>query len=627
MASILTPGYLRWDGYKFVLDEDIEIVGPTGPAGPSGPPGPPGPSGVASGDLSGNYPGPIAVVGLTGVSGILPFGLSVPNPTITHTATGGTTGQTMTLNAQNATLFGGNLALQSGTGTTAGIIQFLVGNTLAGEFDSAFRFRVGPSAVNTFNIFTSTPYPGATHFIYSNNAAGRNITGTFVGAANDFAATETLNYSGGGNATTGVRVVAAGATYPDVSTWQNQGVIDQVGDSTSSLLLTSTSGSSGFTSVSGRIFQSGAWTIGDTGSSSSGNQAGLTGPLLQFATAAGSLTSGTGQALIFKTFGGFDQGTLQLQGNTGVNILSATTTVASTTTTKFITLQGRRVKVTTTTTTPITVASSDQVISIGTITTGTVATTIAADSNGVSLPTATINVTSTTGFASTGAILVLTNQGAQIVAYTGTTSTTFTGCTGGTGSMATGGTVNALFTVNLPASPTSGDTYTIKDANGSAGQNNIAIMGNGNTIDGSTPGIVITTNYTNATVIYNGTTWTSSLSNNLSPNTGFSSVVNVVSGGTANVLGFDQILLCDPTSATCTVQAPATPLINMRFTVKDATFKANVNSIIVQGNGLTLEDPATLGTYTSPITISVAGRSATWAYDPTRNRYTLVNII
>jgi hypothetical protein len=632
MASILVPGYLRWDGTKFVLDEDIEIIGPTGPAGPEGPDGPagpPGPSGVASGDLSGNYPGPIAVVGLTGVSGILPFGISVPNPTITQTSTGGTTGQTMTLKAQPATLFGGNLTLQSGTGTTAGIITFLVGNTTVGQFDSAFRFRVGPNSSNTFNVFTSTPYPAATHYIYSNNAAGRNSTGTFSGAANDFAAVEALNYSAGSNATTGVRLFAAGATYTGVPNWQSHGAIDQVGNSNSALVFTSTDGASGTNSVRGRIWQSGAWTLGPNFSSSSSAQAGVSGTVLQFTPSnfTATPTTTSDQAIIFNQWTGIGNihGQLALQGNIGVNLMSGTVSVANTSTTKFITNVGRRKRLINSTTTPVTMTASDHVVSIGTITTGTVATTIAAGSNGLSLPQATINVVSTTGFAASGAIFVLTNQGAQLVTYTGTTGTTFTGCSGGTGQMSTGGTVNALFTVNLPATPASGDTCTVKDANGSAGQNNIAIIGNGNNIDGVS-GLVITINYTAATFIYNGTSWTSSFSNNISPGAGYTSVVNVVSGGTANVVGFDQLLLCDPTSASCTVQAPANPTINMRFTVKDATnTAAGPRPIIVQGNGRTLENPTSPGTYASPINITTASLSATWAFDPTRNRYTLVS--
>lgn len=50
MSSILRPGYVRWDGLKYVLDPDIEIVGPIGPPGEDGSAGPPGPAG-GGGDL------------------------------------------------------------------------------------------------------------------------------------------------------------------------------------------------------------------------------------------------------------------------------------------------------------------------------------------------------------------------------------------------------------------------------------------------------------------------------------------------------------------------------------------------------------------------------------------------
>lgn len=628
MSQILTPGYLRWDGSKFVLDNDVEVVGPAGSAGPTGnvgPAGPPGPNGTASGDLSGTFPGPIAVVGLTGNSGVVAFGISVPNPTITQTATGGTTGQTMTLKSQNATVFGGNLVLQSGTGTTAGIIQFITGNTSVGQFDSTGRLRIGPNASGTFNIFTNLPIPGATTYLFSNNSSGRNISGTYSGAINDFVSTESLNYSAGASSTTGVRLIASGASGP-VGTWQSQGVLDQVGSATSALVFTATSGSSGSTGTTGRIFQSGAWTLGDLTTSSSFAQAGLTGPVLNFAPVGGTLTTTSGQALIYATsFGPSNFGTLNLQGNAAINQTVGTTVNTTANSTKFITLLGRRVKLATTTTSPYNVGATDEVVSIGTITTGTLTTTIAAGSNGAALPQGTINVGSTTGFPASGAILVVSSQGAQLITYTSTASTQFLGCSGGTGNLSTGGLVTALFTVNLPSAPTAGDIYTIKDANGSAGQNNIAIVGAGGiSIDGSSPGILVSQNYTNVSVVYNGTTWISTVTNNLASNTGYSSVVNVVSGGTANVIGQDQLLLCDPTSGTCTVQAPATPLINMRFTVKDATAKAGVNPIVVQGNGRTLENPLNPGTYASPINITTASLSATWAFDPTRNRYTLV---
>jgi hypothetical protein len=457
----------------------------------------------------------------------------------------------MTLKAQNAALFGGNAVLQSGTGTTAGLIQFLIGNSTAAFFDANQAFRIGPSAAATVAGPNGTSPLAGTDYIFANSAAGSILSEFFTESSSQRAGYFAYNAATGGTGVSGISIQAPGTTYT-VGNYQGQGVIEQSGLSTSAIVLSKVLGDGTSRAITGRIFQSGAWSIGDLSSSSSFNQAGLSGPLFNFAAAGGTLTTTGGQGVIYKTFaGGPDQGTIVIQGHTGINFVSSTTLVANTTTTKFITSVGRRVKLRTTTTTPDTMTTADEVLSIGAIA--------------------------------------------------------------------------APFTVNLPAAPTSGDTYTVKDALGNAGAFNITISGNGSNIDGSAT-IVISTNYTEAMFVYNGTSWISSLTNNISPNTGYSSVVNVPSGGSANVVGFDQLLLCDPTTTTCTITAPASPILNMRFTVKDATFTANgTHFIAVSGNGKTLEDPNTPGSYVTPVNLQTAGRSATWAFDSTRNRYTLVS--
>lgn len=633
MSGILTPGYLRWDGTKYVLDHDIEIVGPpgsAGPAGPIGPAGPVGPGGSGSGDLLGTYPGPMSVVGLTGISGVVNFGGSIANPTISQTTTGGTNGQPLTIRGQNAGLFGGNVVLQTGTGATAGIIQFVVGLNQAAYIDSNSSFRTGPGATSSVNGPQGSYPLAGVDFFYGNNPTGSTWMDLFAGASNQRAGVGVFNYAAGGASTNGVSIQAPGSTF-GTSAYQSNGVIEQTGPTTSALVFGKNQGNGSGQAVSGRIFQSGAWGIGDYfgNNTSASAQAGLTGTVINLAgVSGGALTGGSQQATIFNALAPpffNSNGLLTLQGSAGVNLVVGTTITAGVITNKFVTNLGRNVKVRVTTTNPTNVTASDEIISVGTVSAN--ATTIAALSSGQTLPFSniTLNVASNTGFASTGTLLVVSSTGLQTVTYTGTSgSTQFTGCTTtGTGTLSTGNMVTSVFVINLPAGPNTGDTYTVKDANGSANASPIQVNGNGVNIDGQASSL-INTNYTQATFVYNGTTWISSLGDNLIPN-GYSSVVNVPSGATAVVYGFDQLILCDPTSAGCTVNAPGSPTSNQRFTVKDATAQAApLRPITVSGNSRTIEDPGNPGFYAASITMIAAGRSATWAYDSTRNRFTAV---
>lgn len=646
MSGILTPGYLRWDGTKYVLDNDVEIVGPAGtqgPAGPAGPAGPPGPFGTASGDLLGTYPGPIAVVGLTGISGIVNFGATIGNPTISQAPTGSTQGQPLTIRGQAGASFGGDVVMQSGTGTTAGIIKFITGSIESGFFDSNSTFRIGPSAsptvVGPVGPNGSAPVAG-TDYIYGFNASGSMWSEYFTGAAAHRSAIGVYNSAAGGTGVNGLSIQGVGSTFGTVA-YRFNGVIEQNGVATSGLIFAKALGDGSSRAITGRIWQTGAWCIGDSGvndssaeaqavsgalinlsSSNFGNINGSTAFVNLFGGTLSGLTTTGSQTTIYNAANQANiYGNLVLQGHLGVALVAQNVLAASVNTTKLINTVGRTHRVRSTTTTPVTVVTTDEYISVGTV--SSVSTTIAVASNGISLPTGTINVASTTGFASTGAIYVTTTNGPQLVTYTGTTGTTFTGCVGGTGVMGTGNAVTSLFFVNLPTGPTTGDLYTVKDANASCGATNFFISGNGINIDGQ-PGIVLSTNYTQATFVYNGSTWISSLANNLIPN-GFSSVVNVPSSGVTTVVGFDQLVLCDPTSGGCTVNAHPAPLAGLRFTVKDATAQsAPLKPITVNGNGRNIEDPGNPGFYTSTITITATGMSVTWAYDPTRNRYTVV---
>lgn len=67
-------------------------------------------------------------------------------------------------------------------------------------------------------------------------------------------------------------------------------------------------------------------------------------------------------------------------------------------------------------------------------------------------------------------------------------------------------TIAAPFTITLPASPTTGDVYLIKDAVGGATANNVTISGNGANIDGASS-ITLTQNYAAVELTYTGSQW------------------------------------------------------------------------------------------------------------------------
>lgn len=111
-------------------------------------------------------------------------------------------------------------------------------------------------------------------------------------------------------------------------------------------------------------------------------------------------------------------------------------------------------------------------------------------------------ITNTTLIASTNTAKFITNAGRRL--QTTLTTTNLTIIDGY--DIILVGTLSGSITVTLPASPTTGDTYTIKDQNGGAAVNNIIVSGNGNNIDGAATS-TINANYGSMTVIFGNSRW------------------------------------------------------------------------------------------------------------------------
>lgn len=273
--------------------------------------------------LAGDVTGPTSasvVEKITGLSGSLAlaataasivWNVAAVSPTLKQTDDTGAaaTGDALTIQAQNATgtaSTGGALKLQSGTGTSAaGNVEFRVGSNLAGYFDSSSRLRIGPSASTALTFLGSIGVPSTTNYFYSYNASGVSVIGTYSGANTTSAVLDVINTNGGSGSTSGIRIIAAGTSHPTSTTEAGHGNIAQHGASTSALLLSSTLGDGTGFKVTGRIYQSGAWAIGDAtwNDTSSEAQAGLTGYLINLSAASGTFTSAANQALLFNVAG------------------------------------------------------------------------------------------------------------------------------------------------------------------------------------------------------------------------------------------------------------------------------------------------------------------------------------
>jgi hypothetical protein len=139
------------------------------------------------------------------------------------------------------------------------------------------------------------------------------------------------------------------------------------------------------------------------------------------------------------------------------------------------------------------VSNSDGTLTISP-TTGSVVASLALAHANTWTGAQTFNAVTTFGDAQVVAVRVVTASGAVTVSATTDYLIVVNKTTG------------AATTVNLPASPTTGLTYVIKDGKGDANTNNITLTPAAGNIDGATTW-VMTTNYASKTIVYNGTQW------------------------------------------------------------------------------------------------------------------------
>lgn len=342
------------------------------------------------------------------------FASTVTSPTINQATTGGASGQTLTLQAQNATTTGGNLALTSGTGTTAGNVQIqtgaatrvLVTPTFTSFSDTAEALRITPvSAGTTLITFASTDTAATINQTTTGSATGATLT---VQAQN--AATTGGNAvvtSGTGGTTAGNVLLETGGTARVTVTPTNT----QFADTATALTVTPVS--AGTTQI----------TFAATDTAAQINQTATLSATGATMTVAAQNAATTGGNLFLTSGFGTTDGYVALQ--------TGGTTVASAVPNKFVLDQGWR-----------------------------------------------RHVTSISG---TYQVLVTDD-------YIAITS------------------ISAPFTITMPSAPTLGDTYTFKDASGTAATNNVTISGNGNNIDG-TATITLSQNYSAVVLTFTGTTW------------------------------------------------------------------------------------------------------------------------
>jgi len=457
------------------------------------------------------------------------------------------TGQSYTIQAQNATTTGGALVLTSGTGaTTAGDVQIRTGGvdkvivhpTFTEFRDTAEALRVTPVSAGTTQITyaatvtsaqinqtqtASTPSAPMTIQSQVTTAASGQGGNLILIAGNATGTTST-----GGNAilTSGTGTTVAGNTQLQT------GGVDRVvvhptftefRDAAEAVRITPVSAGTTqvtFASTVTAVSFNQTATVGATGAPwTIQAQAGASGTGGDISIIAGNATTTGGDAII-------TSGTGATAGNVQLQTGAVDRVVVHPTFTEFRdTAEALRVTPVSTGTTSVQFAStvlSSRIFQADLTTASGVGATLtvqAQNETGATSTGGSLNLTSGTGTLMDG----YTNlqAGGSTVASVHTDKFIFAkGWRRNVSMISSSGTYNVLdmddyiavvslsaaFQINLPASPMIGDTYEVKDTTGNAVTFNITISGNGKNIDGAGT-FVLTQAYASAAFTYTGTQW------------------------------------------------------------------------------------------------------------------------
>jgi hypothetical protein len=370
-------------------------------------------SGTTTNGVINFQPGGTTQVLITATGQFIQWVSTLASPTLNQATTAGASGQTLTVQAQNATTTGGLLTLTSGTGATAGNVQLqtgavtrvLVTPTFTSFSDTAEALRITPVSAGTTQItFASTDTAASINQTTTAGATGANMTLQAQNAATTGG--NAIITSGTGVTAGNVLLETGGTARVTVSPTNTQ-----FADTATALTITPVS--AGTTQI----------TFASTDTAAQINQTATAGASGATMTIAAQNAVTTGGNLFLSSGVAATDGYVALQVGGSTN--------ASVTDSKFVLNKGWRRNITQISAT-YAVQSSDDYIAITSI--------------------------------------------------------------------------SAPFTITLPASPTLGDSFTFKDASGTAATNNVIISGNGNNIDGAAT-VTLSQNYSALVLTFTGTTW------------------------------------------------------------------------------------------------------------------------